>query len=343
MAIELITEAVTAGARRWKACEVLEITLRTLQRWESSGRGDQRAGPSKAPENALSEAERALIVAVATSKMFRDLSPAQIVPKLADAGVYLACESSFYRILRGEQLLAHRGRAQVPRHHRPVERVATGPNEIWSWDITFLRSPVRGQFYYLYLVMDIWSRKIVGWAIHEVQDAGLAAVLVREVAFREGIDPGKLVLHSDRGGPMIGATMLATLHWLGIVPSLSRPQVPDDNPYSESLFRTLKYRPEFPSQAFESLDAASQWVRGFVGWYNDEHRHSGIRFVTPAEKHTGAETTVLKQREEVYKEAKERNPSRWSGRTRNWKPIKRVVLNQANAQADRLTRQDKTA
>lgn len=343
MAIELITEAVTAGARRWKACEILEITLRTLQRWEGSCGGDQRAGPSNGPENALSEAERALIVAVATSKMFRDLSPAQIVPILADTGVYLACESSFYRILREEKLLTHRGRARARRHHRPVEHVATGPNEVWSWDITFLRSPVRGQFYYLYLVMDIWSRKIVGWAIHEVQNANLAAALMREAAFREGIDPEELVLHSDHGGPMIGATMLATLHWLGIVPSLSRPQVPDDNPYSESLFRTLKYRPEFPSRAFESLNAARRWVACFVGWYNDEHRHSGIRFVTPAQKHTGAETSILKQREEVYKEAKERNPSRWSGPTRNWKPIKRVVLNPANGQADCLSRQDRTA
>ena len=343
MAIELVTEAVMAGARRSKACEVLEITLRTLQRWESTGIGDQRAGGPKRPGNALGDAERALIVAVATSQMFQDLSPAQIVPKLADAGVYIGSESSFYRILKEEKLLSRRGRAQRPGHQRPAERVATGPNEIWSWDITFLRSPVRGQFYYLYLVMDIWSRKIVGWAIHEVQNADLAAVLVREAAFREGIDPGTLVLHSDRGGPMIGATMLATLHWLGIVPSLSRPQVPDDNPYSESLFRTLKYRPEFPSQAFESLDAASQWVAGFVGWYNDEHRHSAIRFVTPTQRHTGIEMTILKQREEVYKKAKEQNQSRWSGKARNWESIKRVVLNSTNGQDKRSARQEKTA
>ncbi len=343
MAIELIKEAVAAGARRWKACEILEITLRTLQRWESSGGGDQRRGPSKGPENALSDAERALIFAVVNSKMFRDLSPAQIVPILADAEVYLASESTFYRILREEKLLAHRGRAQAPRRDRPVEYVATGPNQVWSWDITFLRSPVSGQFYYLYLVMDIWSRKIVGWAIHEVQHADFAAVLARKAAFREGIDPGQLVLHSDHGGPMKGATMSATLQWLGIVPSLSRPRVPDDNPYSESLFRTLKYRPQYPSGPFESIDAARRWVGGFVGWYNVEHRHSAIRFVTPSEKHTGAEVHILKQREEVYKQAKEQNPNRWSGTVRNWNPIERVVLNPAKEQAGRLTGQGKTA
>jgi transposase InsO family protein len=247
MAIELIKEAVAAGARRGKACEILEITLRTLQRWEGSDGGDQRKGPLNSPKNALSDAERALIVAVATSKMFRDLPPSQIVPILADAEVYLASESTFYRILREEKLLAHRGRAQAVRHHRPTEQVATGANQVWSWDITYLRSPVRGQFYYLYLVMDIWSRKIVEWAIHEMESSDLATVLIREAAFREGVDPGQLVLHSDHGGPMKGATMLATLQWLGIVPSLSRPSVPDANPYSESLFHTLKYRPEFPS------------------------------------------------------------------------------------------------
>jgi transposase InsO family protein len=343
MAIELIKEAVEAGARRSKACEILEISLRTLQRWEGRGGCDQRKGPVNGPENALSEAERALIVAVATSKTFRDLPPSQIVPILADAEVYLASESSFYRILREEKLLAHRGKAQAARHHRPVEYIATGANQVWSWDITYLRSPVRGQFYYLYLVMDIWSRKIVGWAIHEVEAADLGAALMREAAFREGLDPGQLVLHSDNGGPMKGATMLATLQWLGIVPSLSRPQVSDDNPYSESLFHTLKYRPEFPNQPFESLDAARQWVSGFVGWYNVEHHHSAIRFVTPYEKHTGAEINILKRREKVYKNAKEQNPSRWTGAVRNWQPIEKVVLNPTKDQADRPSGQGKTA
>ena len=201
----------------------------------------------------------------------------------------MASESSFYRILREEKMLAHRGRSNPSVHSRPKEQAADGPGEIWSWDITFLKGPVRGQFYYLYLVMDIWSRKIVGWAVHERESADYAAGLIREAALREGVDERQLVLHSDNGSPMKGATMLATLQWLGIVPSLSRPRVPDDNPYSEALFRTVKYRPEYPSGPFQSLEEAKDWVGRFVRWYNHEHRHSAIRFVTPAQRHLGEE------------------------------------------------------
>lgn len=342
--MELIKEATEAGARRCKACEILGISLRTFQRWESMrGGGDRRKGPRNGPVNALSEAERALVVAVATSKLFCDLSPAQIVPILADASVYLASESTFYRILREERLLSHRGKAQAPRHHRPVELVATGPNEVWSWDITYLKSPVRGSYYYLYLVMDIWSRKIVGWAIHESEEADQAASLIREAAFREGIDPGKLVLHSDNGGPMKGATMLATLQWLGIVPSFSRPHVSDDNPYSESLFHTVKYWPEYPSGPFQSIETAREWMKRFVGWYNDEHRHSAIRFVTPSQKHDGEDRAILNLRKEVYEKAKKENPSRWSGEVRNWKPIEKVALNPTKAQTGRSAEERATA
>ena len=249
------------------------------------------------------------------------------MPILADAGVYIASESTFYRILREEQLLVHRGKAKAARHHRPTEYVATGPNQVWSWDITYLRSPVRGWFYYLYLVVDIFSRKIVGWAVHEVEDSDLASALIRESAFREGIYPGQLVLHSDNGGPMKGASMLATLQWLGIVPSFSHPQVSDDNPYSEALFRTVKYRPGYPEEPFESIDDARQWVGSFVRWYNDEHRNSAIRFVTPSQKHSREEIEVLRNRKEVYRQAREQNQSRWAGATRNWEPIKEVALN----------------
>ena len=344
MAIELIEEAVTGGARRIKACKILNISLRTLQRWKSSGgRGDRRHGPTGGPKNALTDAERALVVAVANSKMFRDLPPSQIVPILADAGVYISSESTFYRILREEKLLKHRGKAQAPRHHQPDEKAATGPNQVWSWDITYLKSPVRGWFYYLYLVVDVWSRKIVGWAVHEVETSELAAELIREAALKEGVDPGQLVLHSDNGGPMKGATMLATLQWLGIVPSFSRPRVSNDNPYSEALFRTVKYRPEYPYRPFKSLEAARQWVSSFVGWYNAEHRHSAIRFVTPLQKHSGEEKAILYQRKEVYKQARELNPSRWTGSVRNWEPIEKVVLNPLKDQMACSSGQQRTA
>ena len=343
-AVKLIGEAVAGGARRVRACEMLEISLRTLQRWERRGeRGDQRRGPLNGAENALSEAERALVVAVATHPVYHDLPPSQIVPILADAGVYVASESSFYRILREEKLLAHRGRARASIHGRPKEQVATGPNQVWSWDISYLKSPVMGLFFYLYLVIDVWSRKITGWAVHETESEQLAAALIQEAALREAVEVDQLVLHSDNGGPMKGATMLATLKWLGIVPSFSRPRVSNDNPYSEALFRTVKYRPEYPSKPFESLEAARQWVKGFVGWYNDEHRHSAIRFVTPSQRHCGEEHAVLAQRKEVYREAREANPGRWSGEARNWDPIERVVLNPSNRSATRSAKDRKSA
>ena len=342
-AVELIGEAVAKGARRSRACWVLDISVRTLQRWESERGGDRRRGPRTVPGNALSEAERALLVAVVSSKRFRDLSPSQIVPILADEGIYLASESTMYRILREEKLLEHRGKSAVARRHRPKEYVATNANQVWSWDITYLRSSVRGRFYYLYLVVDVWSRKIVGWAVHEVEDAALASILIRQATFREGIEPEQLVLHSDNGGPMKGATMLATLQWLGIVPSFSRPRVSDDNPYSEALFRTVKYRPEYPKKPFESLEAAHRWVERFVFWYNNEHRHSGIRFVTPSEKHSGSEKEILEQRKEVYRQAREKNPARWSAKTRNWDAIEVVVLNPSKRQDAQAAEQKASA
>jgi transposase InsO family protein len=317
-----------AGARRHKACEVLGISIRTLQRWkEKPGKGDQRQGPNSKPANSLSEAEKMLVVSVANSPLYRDLSPSQIVPILADSGVYIASEASFYRILREQKLLSHRGASRPARHSRPKEYVATKPNQVWSWDITYLRSSVRGEFYYLYLVVDIFSRMIVGWAVHEKESSELASALISEACLKHGVDPEKLILHSDNGGPMKGATMLATLQWLGIVPSFSRPSVSDDNAFSEALFRTLKYRPEYPSTPFENLKAAENWVREFVGWYNCEHRHSGIRFVTPSSRHYGEDRRILANREEVYEEAREKNPNRWSGRIRNWEPIVEVKLN----------------
>ena len=342
-AIELIDEAVFDGARLVRACEILGISLRTLQRWKKTEMlEDRRHGPRNGPVNALSEEERMQIIAIANSPKYRDQSPAKIVPSLADEGIYIASESSFYRVLRAHQMLAHRGKSRVANHHRPAEAVATEANMVWSWDITFMKTTVKGEFFYLYLIVDIWSRKIVGWAVHESEDSAHASALIRTAALAEGVQPEGLILHSDNGKPMKGATMLATLQWLGIVPSFSRPHVSDDNPYSESLFRTLKYRPEYPARPFENIEETRNWVDGFVQWYNHEHLHSGIRFVTPAQRHSGEEEKILKHRQEVYRQAKEKNPSRWSGSTRNWDPIDTVVLNPSNRES-RKAEEPKTA
>jgi transposase InsO family protein len=321
--------AVTAGARQAVACEIVGLDARTIQRWKAQAIGDdRRTGPHTVPSNALSAAERRAILHLANSPEYRDKSPKQIVPDLADRGRYVASESTIYRILREEDQLAHRERTRPARKvARPTEHAATGPNQVWSWDITYLKSDVKGLFFYLYLVVDIWSRKIVEWDIHECESTALAALLLESACRAEGVSRDELVLHADNGGPMKGATLLATLQRLGIVTSFSRPRVSDDNPYSEALFRTLKYRPEFPNGSFASLDAARAWVERFVAWYNREHRHSAIRYVTPVERHTGEEHAILAHRRRVYDAARTRRPERWSGKIRNWTPVEIVRLN----------------
>jgi len=329
MILGLIDEAVEAGARLNRACDTLGLTARTVQRWRQRGTQgfDRRFGPKTPPRNKLSVAERKAVLEAANRPENCDRSPKQIVPHLADEGVYLASESTFYRILRAEDELHHREPSRPRSVCRPREHIAMGPCEVFSWDITYLRSAVRGAFYYLYLVEDIFSRKIVGWAVHEEESMDLASLLIDETAIRMGCDPRGLVLHSDNGGPMKGSTMLATLQHLGIVPSFSRPHVSDDNPYSESLFRTLKYRPEFPRDPFASIEAARQWVEDFVTWYNTEHLHSAIGFVTPEDRHTGQDIDILAARKRVYEAARKRNPERWARDTRNWERVNVVRLN----------------
>jgi transposase InsO family protein len=328
--VTLVEEAVQAGARQEVATQTLGLTARTLQRWAARGPGseDRRLGPHTSPGNKLSAAERRQLLEVANTPEYRDLPPAQIVPRLADEqGIYLASESTLYRVLRQEQQLAHRERSRPATTTRPSEQVATGPLQVWSWDITWLPGPIRGTFFYLYLIVDVWSRKIVGGVVHEEESSELASQLFHATCWREGLDPEGLVLHSDNGSPMKGATMLATLQRLGVIPSFSRPRVSNDNPYSESLFRTLKYRPEYPSEPFATLGTARAWVSAFIDWYNTEHRHSAIRYVTPTERHDGREEEVLERRHRLYETARQKHPERWTGAVRNWTPIATVRLN----------------
>jgi putative transposase len=322
----LVEEAAAGGARLAAACTVLGLSVRTLQRWVRRPE-DGRHGPRHAPSNRLSDRERHKLIAIATSPEFRDQSPKQIVPRLADRGVYIASESTFYRVLHSVDMQHRRGRARPP-SHRPREHVADGPWQVASWDITYLRSHVRGQFFYLYLVEDVWSRKILGWDVHVTELAEHAAALVDRIRIEApDADLAGWVLHSDNGGPMKGSTMLATLQRLGIVPSFSRPRVSDDNPFAESLFRTLKYCPEYPVGGFASVDAARAWVMRFVAWYNHEHQHSGIGFVAPADRHAGRDATILAARRTVYARAHRRHPERWTSKPRAWSRPEVVTLN----------------
>jgi putative transposase len=327
--LTLVSEAVDQGARRAQACRVIGLTVRTLQRWQrDTDQGDQRTVRLQAPANKLSEQERQHILATANSEEFAHLPPSQIVPRLADDGRYLASESSIHRILKAANQLKRRDGTRTPqRRHKPRALLATRPNQIYSWDITYLPTLVKGVHFYLYLVMDIYSRKIVGGQVYDVESSELAGEVLRDICARERIAPNQVELHSDNGSPMRGAAMLATLQKLGVVPSFSRPAVSNDNPYSESLFRTLKYRPAYPQHAFQDLLEARQWVAVFTQWYNNEHRHSAIRFVTPAQRHAGEDIALLSQRKAIYAAAKKRHPERWSGSARNWTPVGAVHLN----------------
>lgn len=321
-----ISEACKSGARKRKAAELVGLTARTVQRWTAKGPLDNRKGSRAVPGNKLSDAEKVRIINVLESPEFVDSNPNQIVPRLADQGIFLGSESTMYRILRELKMNNHRQSSLPAKKHSPVPLTAIGPDQLWSWDITYLPSVVRGLFFYLYMVMDIYSRKIVACQVYAYESGDLAADLITDACIRENISKEQVTLHSDNGSPMKCATMLAKLQDLGVIPSFSRPSVSDDNPYSESLFRTLKYRPEYPEKPFKDLLEAREWTNRFMHWYNNDHLHSGINFVTPEDRHTGRDTAILENRHQVYQDAKSKHPERWSGKTRNWSPTTEVVL-----------------
>jgi len=334
-AVELIDQACANGARLAPACRVLELTARTYQRWvtgEGGIKADRRPGAARPkPSNALSEAERQEVLDTVHDERFASLPPGQIVPVLADQGRYVASESTFYRVLHAAGEQQHRGRAKAPRSHpAPTTYTAHGPCEVWSWDITWLPGPAKGLFFYLYMILDLYSRKIVGWEVFESESALHSATVIERAVWAEGALLWPLVLHADNGSPLKAATLQETLKRLQVTPSYSRPRVSSDNAYSEALFRTCKYVPGFPVSGFADLAVARQWVSKFVHWYNHKHRHSAIRFVTPIQRHDGDDEAVLAQRARLYEQARAANPERWSGGTRNWKPVGAVALNPEN-------------
>jgi putative transposase len=267
------------------------------------------------------------MLALANGSDFRDLPPNKIVPLLADRGIYVASESSFYRVLSAARQLAHRGRSRPNRYHTTGQPLtATKRNTVWTWDITYLRTQVQGIYYYLYLHVDLYSRRIMGARVHAEESAANAAQLLRELTHKYAVPARTLHLHSDNGAAMKGSTMLVTLQNLGVMPSFSRPGVSDDNPFSESLFKTLKYHPSYPDRPFHSVADAQAWVDRFATWYNTCHLHSALRYVTPQMRYDGHDRALLAHRSEVYAQARARNPVRWKGPTRCWEPIAGTVL-----------------
>jgi transposase InsO family protein len=326
--LQLIEEAINNGARKEKACNLLSISIRTLQRWNNC-LIDKRTKRKFKAVNRLTNAEKENIIKICCSSRFQDLTPNTIVPILAEEGTYLASESSFYRILKEANLLKHRSRSKRPKQSENDDKKATKINELWSWDITYLKTNIKGKFYYLYLFMDLWSRKITGWQVYTEENGNNSSSLIKKICEENSIEKEKLKLHSDNGGPMKCATMLATLQHLGITSSFSRPSVSNDNAYSESLFKTLKYTAGYPKQ-FNTLDKANEWVNLFVKWYNNEHRHSKIGFVTPQQRHSGKDIEILKERENTYKKARNKHPERWTKNTRKWEHKKVIVLKKGN-------------
>ena len=329
MMLAAVDQARQSGARLQVACQLIRVSARTIQRWKRQPNvEDRRCGPRHRPGNALSAREETEVLALLTSVEYGHLPPKQLVPRLADEGRYLASESTMYRLRRRvgwgacRRPMLRMVMARATTVHRAVRS-----NQVWSWDISYLPTVIRGRFLRLYLVMDVWSRRIVGWDVHEDESAERAATLIQRICAESGVDPNGLVLHSDNGKPMRGSTMIATLQCLGIVPSFSRPHVCNDNPYSEALFRTLKHTPAYPRLPFASRDGARQWVTRFVAWYNTEHRHSAIRYVTPDQRHAGADVAILAHRRRLYERVQRSRPARWARNIRNWAPVAAVVLN----------------
>ncbi len=328
MILGLLDEAVSAGAPLCKACRTVGLVPTTVARWRAAPDADDgRRGPVTKPSNALTDQEEREAVAMMNAPEHSSLSPDKLVALLATLGIYIASQATLYRIARRRKLLRCRGRARPPSHRRPREHVATRPKQVWAWDITFLPSLVRGRFFKLYIVIDVWSRLIVGAEVHEVEDDAIAAQLIERCCFEQDVRTDELVLHSDNGGAMKGNTMLAKLEQLGVMPSFSRPSVSDDNAFAESVIRTVKYHPSYPDRPFTDLAAARAWVAAFVAWYNDEHLHSGIGFVTPAQRHHGLDVAILEHRKAVYAAAKARRPDRWTGDARRWDRPEIVRLN----------------
>ena len=329
--VTMVRAAHGAGARLEVACSEAGLSVRTYERWIKDGEVGADGRPEAArpePTHKLTVEERERVMAVCHDPRFADLPPSQIVPRLADEGTYLASEASFYRLLRAADEQQHRGRVAKPTVSEPPRHRATGPNGVWVWDITFLASSsVVGQFFYLYAILDLWSRKIVAWEVHDRESGDWAAELVEKATWREHLRHHPLILHADNGAAPTAYTLKAKLEALGIRPSHSRPGVSDDNAHMEAWFRTAKYRPSYPSTGFADLESARAWALKLVTWYNGEHRHSAIGFVTPSQRHAGEASALLVARKRVYEVARARNPRRWSRATRRWIDPEHVWLN----------------
>jgi len=304
------------------ACTALGVSRATFYRRKRPIPGRQQPRPT--PARALSKNERERVVAVLSSERFVDRSPAEVFATLLDEKTYLCSERTMYRVLAECQpVRERRNQLQHPQYAKP-ELMATAPNQVWSWDITKLLGPKKWTYYYLYVLLDIYSRYAVGWMVADRENSALAGRLIEETCTKQGVEPEVLTLHSDRGSPMTSKCTAQLLGDLGVTRSLSRPQVSDDNPFSEAQFKTLKYHPGFP-RCFTDIHHATGHCRSFFPWYNTEHRHGGISMLTPHDVHHGLAPGVIAERKRTLKAAWAAHPERFVRGTPKPSPLPEAV------------------
>lgn len=287
----------------------MQMPVSTFYRNSKEPKSAEVKTKTKSPR-ALSEEERRSVLSVLHEDRFVDKAPAEVYAALLDAGIYLCSIRTMYRILHEhDEVKERRNQLRHPQYKKP-ELLATAPNQVWSWDITKLKGPEKWTSFYLYVIIDIFSRHAVGWIVAQRESAELAKLLISETCFRQGIDQDQLLIHSDRGSPMTSKAVALLMSDLGITRSLSRPHVSNDNPYSESQFKTIKYRPAFPER-FGSIEDARAFCQRLLDWYNNEHYHSGIALMTPATVHYGLAEKCSNRRQEVLSNAFEAHPERF--------------------------------
>jgi transposase InsO family protein len=303
---------VVEGAREEAACDLVGISIRTLQRWRCDGLEDRRKGSEKHTPRKLPPEVVEAVYKTANEDRFADQTPEQVVATLAAEATYLASASTVYRVLRARNAVNRRQDSKTPVvSKQPEERVATAPNQVWTWDITWLTTEVKGIWFYAYVIMDLFDRSVVGWSIHDSEDGEHARELFERACRDQRAKP--TFVHSDNGAPMKATTLVNFLYANKILPTTNRPRVSNDNPFSESLFKTVKYRAGYP-RTFKNLMAAMTWFAGFVDWYNTKHLHSALAYLTPEQCRTGKAAAILERRNQTLATARAEHPLRWGSR-----------------------------
>lgn len=308
-----VTASLSNSVGKQAACNALDIARATFYRHQARQNGAGNRPQRPAPPLALSIEEKQIVLDTAHEKRFWDATPYQIFAALLDEGRYLASVRTIYRVLAGNDEIKERRKQVSRQHYQKPELLATGPNQVWSWDITKLKGPEKWTYFHLYVILDIFSRYVVGWMVAHRESAVLAKRLINDTCEKQQILQGELTLHADRGSSMRSKAVAHLLADLGVTKTHSRPHISNDNPYSEAQFKTLKYSPGFPER-FGSIQDAREFCRGFFAWYNTVHKHSGIGLMTPQQVHYGQALQLQSQRAKVLESAFKNHEKRFKGR-----------------------------